>query len=107
MSYAVNLEYTGTGRVEIKIQVIANNHEDAFKAAQNILNQQKTWYRKHKEEARADQKHFKKLLQFGPSYEEPKDKEQEVIEWEPKGSVKTAATDPNNKVDEFVHRGIF
>jgi rare lipoprotein A (peptidoglycan hydrolase) len=69
MSIQVNLDYTGTGRVEVKIQVIANNHEEAFKTAQNILNQQKSWYRKHKEELKADQEHYKKILQFGPGYD--------------------------------------
>jgi deferrochelatase/peroxidase EfeB len=41
MSFVINLDYTGSGRVEVKIQVMANNHEEAFKTAQNILNQQK------------------------------------------------------------------
>jgi rare lipoprotein A (peptidoglycan hydrolase) len=77
MSYSVNLDYTGTGRVEVKIQVIADNHVKAFKTAQNILNQQKSWYRKHKEEARADQNHYKKLLQYGPDYSEPQQHEPE------------------------------
>jgi hypothetical protein len=71
MSFVINLDYTGTGRVEVKIQVMANNHEEAFKTAQNILNQQKSWYRKHKEELIADQEHYKKILQFGPGYVEP------------------------------------
>jgi hypothetical protein len=74
MSYSTNIDYTGTGRVEVKIQVIADNHEKAFKTAQNILNQQKSWYRKHKEEALRDQKHYKRLLQYGPNYDDDNSK---------------------------------
>lgn len=77
MSYSVNLDYTATGRVEVKIQVIANNHDQALKTAQNILNHQKTWYRKHKDEVKADQEFYKKILQYGPGYVERCEEEDE------------------------------
>jgi hypothetical protein len=68
-SYAINFDYTSLGRVELKIQVMADSHEQALQTAQNLLDQQKTWYKKHKEEARKEQDHYKKLLHFGPDYD--------------------------------------
>ena|SRR5215216_110324 len=68
-SYAINVDYTSLGRVEVKIQVMADSHEQALQTAQNILDQQKSWFKKHKEEARKEQEHYKKLLHFGPDYD--------------------------------------
>jgi hypothetical protein len=66
MSYAVNIAYTDLGRVEVKIQVMADDHQKALDTAQTVLNQQKNWYRKHKQEASEEQQHYKKLLRHGP-----------------------------------------
>lgn len=78
--YGVNVSYTNLGRVHIKIELMADSHEDALETAQNILNVQKTWFKKHKKDAEEEHKRYKKLLRFGPGHdvvEPPKKQDQQ------------------------------
>lgn len=60
--YGVNIDYTSLGRIHFKIELMADSHEQALKSAQDVLNIQKKWFKKHKQEALDEHKRYKTLL---------------------------------------------
>jgi hypothetical protein len=82
--YGVNIDYTSLGRIHFKIELMADSHEQALKSAQDVLNIQKKWFKKHKQETLDEHKRYKTLLRHGPDYDaiqqQQQQKEKQQIE---------------------------
>ena len=82
--YGVSIDYTSLGRIHFKIELMTDSHEQALKSVQAVLNIQKKWFKKLKQEALDEHKRYKTLLHHGTDYDaiqqQQQQKEKQQIE---------------------------